>query len=43
MQKNGYLSFQVGSAITSDSDAEKEYEECLLKAEAILEVLGCKL
>ena len=38
-----YLSFQVGSAITSDCDAEKEYEECLLKAEAILEVLGCKM
>jgi para-aminobenzoate synthetase component 1 len=34
-----YLSFQVGSAITFDSDPEKEYEECLLKAEAIREVL----
>lgn len=37
---NQYLSFQVGSAITHDADAEKEYEECLLKAKAILEVLG---
>jgi para-aminobenzoate synthetase component 1 len=34
-----YLSFQVGSAITFDSDPDKEYEECLLKAEAIREVL----
>ena len=36
----GYLSFQVGSAITYDSDPEQEYAECLLKARAILEVLG---
>ncbi|WP_448699821.1 anthranilate synthase component I family protein [Mucilaginibacter sp. AW1-3] len=35
-----YLSFQVGSAITHNADPEKEYEECLLKAKAILEVLG---
>jgi len=35
-----YLSFQVGGAITYESDAEKEYEECLLKASAILQVLG---
>lgn len=35
-----YLSFQVGSAITFQSDAEKEYQECLLKASAILKVLG---
>ena len=37
---NGYLSFQVGSAITSDSNPEKEYEECLLKAKAIFQLLG---
>lgn len=36
----GYLSFMVGSAITINSDAEKEYDECLLKAKAILNVLG---
>ncbi|WP_188558955.1 anthranilate synthase component I family protein [Hymenobacter glacieicola] len=36
----GYLSFQVGSAITYDSVPEREYEECLLKAQALLEVLG---
>jgi para-aminobenzoate synthetase component 1 len=35
-----YLSFQAGSAITYHADPEKEYEECLLKAQAILEVLG---
>jgi para-aminobenzoate synthetase component 1 len=35
-----YLSFQTGSAITYHADPEKEYEECLLKAKAILEVLG---
>jgi para-aminobenzoate synthetase component 1 len=34
-----HLSFQAGSAITYHADAEKEYEECLLKAQAILEVL----
>jgi len=35
-----YLSFQVGGAITYQCDAKKEYEECLLKASAILKVLG---
>lgn len=34
-----YLSFQTGSGITYYSDAESEYEECLLKAGAMLEVL----
>jgi para-aminobenzoate synthetase component 1 len=37
--KNKYLSFMVGSAITSNSVAEKEYAECLLKAEAMFAVL----
>lgn len=36
------LSFQVGSAITFDSDPESEYKECLLKAKAIFEILGRK-
>ena len=36
---NQYLSFSVGSAITSLSVPEKEYEECLLKAKAMFEVL----
>ena len=39
-QANGNLSFQVGSAITYDAVAEQEYEECLIKAKAILEILG---
>lgn len=34
------ISFQVGSAITYDSNPEQEYEECLLKANAILEILS---
>lgn len=33
-----YLSFQTGSAITFYSDPEKEWEECLLKAEAMKKV-----
>ncbi|QNA46820.1 anthranilate synthase component I family protein [Lacibacter sediminis] len=35
-----YLSYMVGSGITFYSDAEKEYEECLLKADAIRRVLS---
>jgi para-aminobenzoate synthetase component I len=35
-----YLSFQTGSAITAYSDAKKEWEECMLKAEAMRKVLG---
>ena len=34
-----YVSFSVGSAITSLSIPENEYEECLLKAKAMFEVL----
>jgi para-aminobenzoate synthetase component I len=37
---NHYLSFNAGSGITFYSDAEKEYEECLLKAEAMKRVVG---
>ncbi len=37
--QTGYLSFEVGSAITYDSDPEQEYQECLLKAAAILKIL----
>ncbi len=36
----GYLSYSVGSGITFYSDPEKEYEECLIKAEAIRRVLA---
>jgi len=38
-QEKQYVSFSVGSAITSLSVPEKEYEECLLKAKAMREVL----
>ena len=39
-QENKYISFSVGSAITAQSVPEKEYEECLLKAKAMSEVLS---
>ena len=35
-----YVSFSVGSAITAQSIPKKEYEECLLKAKAMREVLS---
>ena len=35
-----YVSFMAGGAITDKSLPEKEYEECLLKAKAMFEVLG---
>ena len=34
------ISYKVGSAITFDSDAEQEYDECLLKAKNVLAVFG---
>lgn len=37
---NKYLSYLVGSGITIYSDPEQEYQECLLKAKAIEQVLG---
>jgi para-aminobenzoate synthetase component 1 len=39
----GYLSFQVGGAITLLSDPEAEYEECMVKASAMARVLGVNL
>lgn len=42
LQKQLY-SFQVGGAITYDSVPQKEYEECLIKAKAIMLLLGQKL
>jgi para-aminobenzoate synthetase component 1 len=41
--ENAYLSFMVGSAITYDSDAGQEYEECLLKASGLMRALGSEL
>lgn len=38
--QNRYLSFSVGSAITAAAQPEKEYEECLLKAQAMITVLA---
>lgn len=38
-QQKKYASFMVGSAITDKANAEQEYEECLLKAKALFEVL----
>ncbi|MGH2552293.1 MAG: anthranilate synthase component I family protein [Chitinophagaceae bacterium] len=35
-----YLSCQAGSGITFYSHPEKEWEECLMKAEALIKVLG---
>lgn len=40
--KTNSLCFNVGSAITLDSNPEEEYEECLLKAQAILETLDMR-
>ena len=36
---NRYVSYSVGGAITAKSDVFKEYEECLIKAKAMREVL----
>lgn len=38
-----YLSIMAGGAITVLSDEEKEYEECLLKAEALIKASGGQL
>lgn len=39
-EEKQYLSFSVGSAITAMCNAEDEYEECLLKAKAMMQVLS---
>lgn len=38
-----YVSFSVGGAITAKASPEKEYEECLLKAKAMRQVLEGKV
>ena len=37
--QSNYLSYSVGSAITDGAQAEQEYEECLVKAKAMKDVL----
>lgn len=37
---NNKAQFCVGSAITADANAQDEYDECLLKANAMMKVLG---
>ncbi len=37
--KDGYLEFWAGGGIVADSDPEREYEECLLKAEKFLGII----
>lgn len=38
--KQQYLSFHVGGAVTAQSDEEEEYNECILKASAIMQMLS---
>lgn len=38
-EEKNYVSFSVGSAITSKASPVQEYEECLLKAKAMRSVL----
>ncbi len=39
---SGALGLSVGSAITIDAEPEKEYEECLLKAHALMDIIAQK-
>lgn len=41
-ERKKYASFMVGGAITSKSNPDQEYSECLLKANAMLKVLDAK-
>ncbi|MNI40947.1 Aminodeoxychorismate synthase component 1 [compost metagenome] len=42
-QQEHYLSFHTGGAVTNQALAEQEYQECLLKASAILHALNTSL
>ena len=37
--RNSYIEYWAGGGIVADSNPEKEYEECLLKAEKFLQLL----
>ena len=39
--RDATAAFNVGGGVVIDSDPEKEYEESLLKAQALLDSLGC--
>ena len=39
----GYVSTQVGGAIVYDSEPEAEYEECLIKLNAMLRAMGARI
>lgn len=39
-RNTGYLSVRVGGAITALSEPEREYNECMLKADALFKALG---
>jgi len=42
-EDNGYLSVKVGGAIVYDSDPQSEYDECILKAKALLQALSANI
>ena len=37
--KNGYIEYWAGGGIVADSDPEREYDECMLKAERFLSII----
>ena len=39
-KKSNYLSFMVGGAITIESNEDSEYQECLIKAKSIIDILN---
>ena len=39
LAKDGQVYFQAGGGIVADSDPEKEYEETLVKAKALMQAI----